>query len=68
MKKILLLSVFFAFFACVPHTLAQTQQGFVPLAGIPGLTQNVQATPGGIASFLNNLYKFLIGAAAVLAI
>ncbi|MHB1770054.1 MAG: pilin, partial [Minisyncoccota bacterium] len=26
------------------------------------------ATPGGIASFLNNLYKFLIGAAAVLAI
>ena len=68
MKKILIVSIFFAFLACVPHALAQSNQGFVPLAGIPGLTQGVQATSGGIASFLNNLYKFLIGAAAVLAV
>ena len=69
MKKILIMSIFFAFLAFVPHALAQTNnQGFVPLAGIPGLTQGVQATQGGIASFLNNLYKFLIGAAAVLAV
>ncbi len=68
MKKILIVSIFFAFLAFVPHALAQTSQGFVPLAGIPGLTQGVQATQGGIASFLNNLYKFLIGAAAVLAV
>ena len=69
MKKILIMSIFFAFLAFVPHALAQTNnQGFVPLAGIPGLTQGVQATSGGIASFLNNLYKFLIGAAAVLAV
>ena len=68
MKKILIASIFFTFLAFVPHTLAQTSQGFVPIAGIPGLTQGVQATQGGIASFLNNLYKFLIGAAAALAV
>jgi hypothetical protein len=42
--------------------------GFVPLAPIPGLTQGVTASQTGLASFLNNLYKYLIGIAAVLAV
>lgn len=46
-----------------------SQNGFVPLAPIPGLT-----TPGGavdspnLANFFNALYKYLIGASVVLAI
>jgi hypothetical protein len=40
---------------------------FVPLAKIPGLT-DIQPTKEGLANFLNNLYKYLIGFAAVLAI
>jgi type IV secretory pathway VirB2 component (pilin) len=48
---------------------APTQStSFVPLAPIPGLTQNIPATSAGIASFLNNLYKFLVGIAAILAV
>ncbi|MBU6323653.1 hypothetical protein KGQ55_03130 [Patescibacteria group bacterium] len=39
---------------------------FVPLAPVPNLTQN--ADPGNLALFFNNLYKFCIGIAAVLAI
>lgn len=47
---------------------ANTSSGFVPLAPIPGLTQGVVANSSGLAQFLNNLYKFLIGIAAVLAV
>ena len=65
MKKMILLSGLFLFLGFIPHVFAQ---GFVPLAGIPGLTENVQATSGGLASFFNNLYKYLIGLAAVLAV
>ncbi|MFZ1075071.1 MAG: pilin [Minisyncoccia bacterium] len=67
MKKILapLLILFTVVGIAVPHVLAQ---GFVPLAPIPGLTDNVQASQGGLADFLNNLYKFLIGIAAALAV
>lgn len=54
----------FLFFGAVPHVLAQ---GFVPLASIPGLT-DIQPTQGGLAAFFNNLYKFAIGMAAVLAV
>lgn len=43
-------------------------QAFVPLAGIPGLTQGVTADQAGLANFFNNLYKYLIGLAAVLAV
>lgn len=63
-KKMILLSGLFLFFGFIPHVFAQ---GFVPLAVIPGLT-DVQATSGGLASFFNNLYKYLIGLAAVLAV
>jgi hypothetical protein len=40
---------------------------YVPLAKIPGLT-DIQPTKGGLASFFNNLYKYAIGLAAVLAV
>lgn len=42
-------------------------QGFVPLATIPGLTDQ-SPTEGGLATFFNNLYKYLIGLAATLAV
>jgi hypothetical protein len=42
--------------------------GFVPLTNIPGLTSGVATNQSGIANFLNNLYKYLIGLAAVLAV
>ncbi len=65
MKKTILLAVFFLFFGLAPHVLAQ---GFVPLAPIPGLTEGVTANTPGLATFFNNLYKFLIGLAAALAV
>ena len=43
-------------------------QGFVPLAEIPGLTSGVTADTAGLAKFFNNLYRFTIGMAAVLAV
>ncbi len=56
-----------------PHVFAQTaqQSGFVALAPIPGLTD--QSTTSvinstSLANFFNNLYKYLIGLAAVIAV
>ncbi|MDO8231833.1 MAG: hypothetical protein Q7T37_01345 [bacterium] len=46
---------------------AASAQGFVPLAPIPNLT-DTQSTGGGLAVFFNNLYKYLIGLAATLAV
>lgn len=65
MKKTILFSAFALFFALAPHVFAE---GFVPLAPIPGLTKDVVADSAGLASFFNNLYKYLIGLAAVLAV
>lgn len=48
--------------------LIVSAQGFVPLAEIPGLTQGVTANTEGLANFFNNLYKFAIGMASVLAV
>jgi hypothetical protein len=44
--------------------------GFVPLAPIPGLTSNISGniSASTLTQFLNNLYKYLIGLAAVLAV
>ena len=42
--------------------------GYVPLAPIPGLTQGATADSGGLAMFFNNLYKYLVGLAAALAV
>jgi hypothetical protein len=50
-------------------TSSQTgSSGFIPLAPIPGLTQGVNTTSSDMSAFLNNLYKVLIGFAAVAAV
>lgn len=53
------------FLGSIQHVFAQE---FVPLAEIPGLTKGVVANSEGLAMFFNNLYKYLIGFAAMLAI
>lgn len=65
MKKILFATGALFLFGLVPLAFAQ---GFVPLAPIPGLTQGVDTTSGGLLVFFNNLYKYAIGLSAVLAI
>ncbi len=65
MKKTILFSIFFLFFGLAPHVFAE---GFVALAPIPGLTQGATADTAGLANFFNNLYKFAIGMASVLAV
>src|SRR3989344_8923790 len=62
-KTFFMLIVSFLWFA--PHVFAQS--GFVPLAPIPDLTKGVTADQAGLANFFNNLYKYAIGLAAVLA-
>lgn len=68
MKKIIVLSVL-AFFGFAAHTLAA--EGFTALAPITGLTDAgatsvIDST--SLANFFNNLYKYLIGLAATLAV
>lgn len=58
----------FSLFAIAFITSVAHAQGFVPLAEIPGLTQGITANQAGLANFLNNLYKYLIGLAAALAV
>jgi len=68
MKKIFFVTIVCLFFGTVPYVFAQ---GFVPLAPIPGLTDTNAlsvANSTNLASFFNNLYKYLIGLAAVLAV
>ena len=64
MKKTLLFFVIL-FFSIAPQAFAQ---GFVPLAPIPGLTESGVANSGNLAAFFNNLYKYMIGLAAALAV
>jgi hypothetical protein len=64
MKKVLIL-VALTVAGFLPHAFAQ---GFVALAPIPGLTEGVTADSASLATFFNNLYKYLIGIAAVLAV
>lgn len=54
------------FFSLAPHVFAA--DGFVALAPIPGLTEGATANTEGLAIFFNNLYRFAIGMAAVLAV
>ncbi|MFA6969244.1 MAG: hypothetical protein WC217_01435 [Candidatus Paceibacterota bacterium] len=71
MKKILMLSLVVLFFALTPHALVHAQQGFTALAPIPGLTDQTTTSvvdAATLANFFNNLYKYLIGLAAVLAV
>src|SRR3989344_3034196 len=65
MKKTFLIVGALVFFGLAPHVFAQ---GFVPLTNIPGLTSGAVADTTGLANFLNNLYKYLIGLAAILAV
>lgn len=51
-----------------PAASVNTNTSFVPLAPIPGLTTGAVATSAGTANFLKNLYVYLIGLAAVLAV
>lgn len=74
MKKIIIVISFVFLIGFIPHVFAQgatgsgtTNSSFVPLTNIPGLT-NVAANSAGLATFFNNLYKYLIGIAAVLAV
>lgn len=65
--KPLLLFCLIALASFAPHALAQ----FVPLAPIPGLTDISPTStidPNTLATFFNNLYKYLIGLAATLAV
>jgi hypothetical protein len=70
-KNVVIFSVIFFFFVVVPHVSAE---GFTALAPIPGLTDAATVnTASGLgentlANFFNNLYKYLIGLAAVIAI
>ncbi|MFA6407934.1 MAG: hypothetical protein WCW36_00435 [Candidatus Paceibacterota bacterium] len=66
MKKYFLFSLgLVTLLGFAPHVFAE---GFVALAPIPGLTQGATADTAGLASFFNNLYKYLIGLAATLAV
>ncbi len=64
-KKILFFSILFFFLAFAPQVFAQ---GFTALAPIPGLTDKSIIDSVGFANFFNNLYKYVIGLAAVLAV
>ncbi len=68
MKKILALTAL-SFLALAPYALAQS--GFVPLAPIPGLTDAANTSVVNsttLANFFNNLYKYIIGLAAAIAV
>lgn len=67
MKKLFILAGLAAL-AYAPHALAQ---GFTALAPIPGLTDispTSVVNSATLAAFFNNLYKYLIGLAAILAV
>lgn len=79
MKKIILSVVFvFLSFGLVPHAVvaevqnppqrSPSENGFVPLAPINNLTTGDAVNSPDLANFFNALYKYLIGASAVLAI
>lgn len=63
--------IFFFTLCLLPLGIASyalAADGFVALAPIPGLTEGTVATSNNLPLFFNNLYKYLIGIAAVLAV
>jgi type IV secretory pathway VirB2 component (pilin) len=79
MKKIFFISLFFLFFGLAPHVFASgasgsfdtVNSGFTALAPIPGLTDQANTSvvnSTSLTNFFNNLYKYLIGIAAILAV
>ena len=69
-KKFILVSILFLFIWFVPHVFAADPEGFTALAPIPGLTETGSAVVDStsLTIFFNNLYKYLIGLAAILAV
>lgn len=65
MKKSILITGLLVFFSLAPGVFAQ---GFVPLAETPWIPRGMVADEAGLANFLNHLYIYLIGLAAVLAV
>lgn len=65
-RKIILFSLALLPLGLASYALAA--EGFVALAPIPGLTDGGVADSSRLPAFFNNLYKYLIGLAAVLAI
>src|SRR5665811_680242 len=65
MKRALLITITILLIGFAPHVFAT--EGFISLSSIPGLT-DVQTATDGFAGFFNNLYKYLVGIAAVLAV
>jgi hypothetical protein len=63
-------AIFLAAFviACIGVHTVFAQSNFVPLAPIPGLTKEGIVNSSSLATFFNNLYKYLIGLAAALAV
>jgi len=70
MKKILFIASIFFLLLSIPSALAASTQGFTALAPIPGLTDANSGVVNSksLSDFFNNLYKYLIGLAAVLAV
>ncbi len=68
MKKLFIISSFVLLFGLGISGAHAADTGFVALAPIPGLTKGVIANPTGLANFFNNLYKYLVGLAAALAV
>lgn len=65
---LILLYVFAAPIAVIAATGDDTGSGFVPLATEFPLTEGVIADETGLANFLQNLYRYLIGVAVIIAI
>ncbi len=66
MKKLLFFGLFVAVLMPVAHASAD---GFTALAPIPGLTsQSMIINSDSLAAFFNNLYKYLVGLAATIAV
>lgn len=59
---------FFSLITVISLASVAHAAGFVPLTNIPGLTSGATASQEGLANFLNNLYKYLIGLAAAIAV
>ena len=55
-------------YAVPVYAATANSTGFVPLAGIPNLTTGVTADQTGLQNFLRNLYIYLIGIAAIIAV
>lgn len=69
MRRVLAFSAVLCFGLFFAGTaLAASSTGFVPLSPIPNLTTGATTDASGLATFLNNLYKYLVGIAGIIAV